>query len=76
VFAEFRRVVRTLESEDKVFISDRKLVKLYKVIRTRAFLFHGGAVRTDDLSLLGYAGNRRQELGAVQEKVKALLALG
>jgi MoxR-like ATPase len=76
VFAEFRRVVRTLETEDKVFISDRKLVKLYKVIRTRAFLFHGGAVRSDDLSLLGYSGNRRQELGVVQDKVRALLGLG
>ncbi len=72
-FAEFRRVVRTLEAEDKVFISDRKLVKLYKVIRTRAFLFHGGAVRTEDLLLLGYAGNRRGELGVVRDKVRALL---
>jgi MoxR-like ATPase len=76
VFAEFRRVVRTLETEDKVLISDRKLVKLYKVIRTRAFLFHGGAVQTPDLGLLAYAGNRRHELPAVAEKVRALLGLG
>ena len=76
VFAEFRRVVRTLETEDKVLVSDRKLVKLYKVIRTRAFLFHGGAVQTPDLALLAYAGNRRHELPAVAEKVRALLGLG
>ncbi len=75
-FAEFRRVVRTLETEDKVLVSDRKLVKLYKVIRTRAFLFHGGAVQTPDLGLLAYAGNRRHELPAVAEKVRALLGLG
>jgi MoxR-like ATPase len=75
VFAEMRRVVRTLETEDKVFVSDRKLVKLYKVIRTRAFLFHGGAVQTQDLGLLAYAGNRRHELPAVAEKVRALLGL-
>jgi hypothetical protein len=42
VFAEFRRIVRTLETEDKVLVSDRKLVKLYKVIRTRAFLLRAG----------------------------------
>jgi MoxR-like ATPase len=71
-----RRVVRTLETEDKVFVSDRKLVKLYKVLRTRAFLFHGGAVQTPDLVLLSYCGNRRHELPAVQEKVRALLGLG
>lgn len=76
VFAEMRRVVRTLETEDKVFVSDRKLVKLYKVLRTRAFLFHGGAVQTPDLILLSYCGNRRHELPAVQEKVRALLGLG
>ena len=76
VFAEFRRIVRSLETEDKVLVSDRKLVKLYKVIRTRAFLFHGGAVQTPDLALLAYAGNRRHELPAVAEKVHALLGMG
>lgn len=76
VFAEFRRVVRALEVEDRVFVSDRKLVKLYKVIRARAFLFHGGAVQPPDLGLLCFAGNRRHELGPVAEKVRALLGLG
>jgi len=76
VLAEMRRVVRTLETEDKVFVSDRKLVKIYKVIRTQAFLFHGGAVQTPDLGLLAYVGNRRHELPAVAEKVRALLGLG
>jgi MoxR-like ATPase len=76
VFAELRRVIRTLETEDKVLVSDRKLVKLYKLIRTRAFLFHGGAVQTPDLALLAYAGNRSHELPAVAEKVRALLGIG
>jgi MoxR-like ATPase len=75
VFAELRRIVRTLENEDKVFISDRKLVKLYKLIRIRAFLFHGGAVEAPDLVLLAYAGNRRHELPAVADKVYSLLGL-
>lgn len=75
VFAEFRRIVRTLESEDRVMVSDRKLVKLYKLLRTRAFLHHGGAVESQDLLLLCYCGNRRHELPAVQEKVRALLGL-
>jgi MoxR-like ATPase len=75
VFAELRRLVRTLEMEDKVFISDRKLVKLYKLIRTHAFLFHGGVVQTHDLRLMAYSGNRRGELTAVSEKVHALLGL-
>lgn len=75
VFAEFRRVIRALELEDKVVVSDRKAVKLYKLIRTRALLVHGGAVRHDDLGLLAYVGNRRHELAPVAAKVRALLAL-
>jgi MoxR-like ATPase len=73
VFAEFRRIVRTLETEDRVLLSDRKLIKLYKLLRTRAFLFHGGAVQAPDLALLAYTGNRRHELPAVAAKVRALL---
>ena len=65
VFAEMRRIVRALETEDKVMVSDRKLVKLYKVIRTQAFLNHGGAVQHADLGLLAYVGNRRDELPVV-----------
>jgi len=75
VFAEMRRIVRALETEDKVFVSDRKLVKIYKLIRTRAFLMHGGAVETSDLELLAYVGNHRHELSVVSEKVHALLGL-
>ena len=74
-FAELRRVVRALETEDKILVSDRKLIKLYKLIRTRAFLFHGGAVDTPDLKLCGYIGNRRHEVPAVQAKVATLLGL-
>ena len=75
VFAEMRRIVRALETEDKVLVSDRKLVKLYKLIRTKAFLDHGGAVQPSDLSLLAYVGNRRDELAVVSAKVKALLGI-
>ena len=74
-FAELRRLVRALETEDKILVSDRKLVKLYKLIRTRAFLFHGGAVDTPDLALCAYVGNRRHELSAVAHKVRTLLGL-
>jgi MoxR-like ATPase len=76
VFAEMRRVVRALEVEDKVFISDRKLVKMCKLLRTAAFLDHGGAVTEYDLRLLAYLGNHRHELAPVREKVHALLGLG
>lgn len=73
VFREFQRLVKTLVREDKIFISDRKLVKLYKLLRIRAWLFSGGVVGLDDLRLLAYLGESHQEMALLREKVPALL---
>ena len=76
VFDLFKRVIRTLERENRVVVSDRKVIKLYQLIRARALLFHGGQVRRDDLVLLRYVGDRNEEFAAIREKVDALLRLG
>lgn len=73
VFREFQRLVKTLVREDRVFISDRKLVKLYKLFRLRAWLLSGGTVTRDDLRLLAYLGETHQEIELLREKVPALL---
>jgi len=75
LFILFKRVVKTLATEDRLEISDRKVVKLYKLIKTRALLFHGGVVTKDDLSLLRYIPNRLQDFGPVADKVNQLLRL-
>jgi MoxR-like ATPase len=73
VFREFQRLVKTLVREDRIFISDRKLVKLYKVLRVRAWLLTGGTVNRDDLRLLAYLGETNQEMDLLREKVPSLL---
>ena len=73
VFREFQRLVKTLVREDRIFISDRKLVKLYKVLRVRAWLLTGGTVNRDDLKLLAYLGETNQEMDLLREKVPSLL---
>jgi MoxR-like ATPase len=73
VFREFQRLVKTLVREDRIFISDRKLVKLYKLLRIRSWLFSGGTVSKDDLILLTYLGETHQEMALLREKVPALL---
>lgn len=72
---EFRRVVRTLSREDEVFISDRKLVKLYRLLRARAWIHHGGAVEREDLRLLAYLGESKEEMDLLEDKVPRLLGL-
>jgi MoxR-like ATPase len=76
VFDLFKRIIRTLEREHRVVISDRKVIKIYQLIRSRALLFHGGAVRREDLLLLRYTGDRNEDFAPLREKVDALLRLG
>lgn len=73
---EMRRVARALAREDGVHVSDRKLVKLYRLIRAHAWLFHGGAVERSDLMLLSYLGDTREQADLLEEKVPRMLGLG
>jgi MoxR-like ATPase len=73
VFTEFQRLVKVLVREDRVFISDRKLVKLYKLFRVRSWLLTGGTVTRDDLRLLAYLGETQQEIELLRNKVPQLL---
>lgn len=75
VMREFRRVIRTLVREDQVFVSDRKLIKLYRLLRTRAWIVHGGSVEREDLQLLTYLGETREEIDVLEEKVPRLLGI-
>ena len=75
VFREFQRLVKTLAREDKIFISDRKLVKLYKLLRVRSWLFSGGTVTRDDLKLLTYLGETIAEIEHLNQKVPLLLGM-
>jgi len=72
---ELRRVLKTLVREDGVFVSDRKVVKLYRLLRTHAWITHGGAVERADLKLLSYLGETRDEIDLLEEKVPRLLGL-
>ncbi len=73
IFREFQRLVKTLVREHRIFVSDRKLVKLYKLMRIRAWLFSGGTVTRDDLKLLTYLGETHQEMALLREQVPILL---
>lgn len=71
----FKRILKTLEKEDGIEISDRKVVKLYRLLRARAFLFHGGVIQKSDLVILRYIPNRAQDFQIIREKVDRLLRL-
>lgn len=70
---EMQRLIKVLVKEDNVFVSDRKIIKLYRLLRTKAWLTHGGTVEKQDLSLLAYLGETRDEIALLAEKVPQLL---
>jgi MoxR-like ATPase len=72
---ELRRVLKTLVREDNVFVSDRKIIKLYRLLRTRAWVLHGGTVEREDLSLLSFLGETKDEIDLLETKVPQLLGL-
>jgi MoxR-like ATPase len=69
---EFRWIIQSLRHEDGVFISDRSIIKLYRLVRTRAWITHGGAVERDDLRLLACVAGGGAD---VRERVEQLLGL-
>lgn len=75
VLRELQRVLKTLVREDNVFVSDRKVIKLYRLLRTRAWLHHGGTVEREDLSILSYLGETKDEVDLLEQKVPQLLGL-
>lgn len=69
---EFRWIIQSLRHEDGVFISDRSIIKLYRLVRTRAWITHGGTVERDDLRLLAYVSGGGPD---VRQRVDQLLGL-
>ena len=72
-FEDFERLIRRLEREDRVFISDRKLIKLYKLLTTVAWLRDEEDLSPQTLQLLSYIGNTTDEMHILAEKVPLLI---
>ncbi|MBA2664500.1 MAG: AAA family ATPase [Bradymonadaceae bacterium] len=73
VYRLFVRVLKSLEREFRFEVSDRKVIKLYKLIRTRAFLLHGGVAQKSDLTLLRYIADRLDDMEPMREAVDRML---
>ncbi len=65
----YKTLIAVLADELKVEITDRKLIKLYKLIVTQAFLFNGGRVTREELKILRYCGNNFADV----QKIKSFI---
>jgi MoxR-like ATPase len=69
---EFRWIIQSLRHEDGVFVSDRSVIKLYRIVRTHAWIAHGGHVERSDLRLIAYVSGGGPE---VRQRVEQILGL-
>ena len=73
VLATFRTLVETMAREHRIFVSDRKVVKLYKLLRAKAWLERSGEVLRSDLGLLAYLGNTLEQLAVLRHRIPQYL---
>lgn len=71
----FLNLLETLAREHRVFISDRKVVKLYKLLRARAWLERNSEIKKEDLGLLACLGDTMEQLALLRQKVPQYLGL-
>lgn len=69
----FKTLITVLSDELKVEITDRKLIKLYKLVVTQAFLFNGGRVTKDDLKILRFCGNNFTDVQKIKTYIEERL---
>jgi MoxR-like ATPase len=69
----FQHLLKTLTREDRIYISDRRIYKLYKLMRARAWLYGALSIRIADLILLSYLGESREEMLLLRDKVPVLI---
>ena len=70
----FKAIISVLADELKVEITDRKLIKLYKLIMTQAFIFNGGNVTREELKILCYCGNNFSDVRKIKDYIEERLA--
>jgi MoxR-like ATPase len=72
----FKTLIAVLADELKVEITDRKVIKLFKLILTQAFIFNGGRVTREELKILRYCGNNFSDMqkirGYIEERLNTL----
>ena len=69
----FFHLILSLEKDLHVHVSDRKIVKITNLIIAHAFVFRGGTVQRDDLSILKYIANTKDEIQPIYDFIQQRL---
>ena len=75
VMAEWRQLITAFEVDLGLYVSDRKLVRLYRLLRGAALLDGRSAVQRRDLFLIRYLAQRPGEYELLTERLERALDL-
>ena len=67
------RTLATFKKDLNVFISDRKVIKIYKLLRAHAFLFGSGVADLADLRVLKFVGEEDEDFDRLRAAVDDIL---
>jgi len=66
-------IITTLKNDLKIFISDRKIIKIYKLLRYHSFLKGNGDITKESLQILKYIGEEDEDFDRLKKTVGELL---
>lgn len=69
----FKTLISVLVNELNVEITDRKVIKLFKLVMTQAFIFNGGKVTKKELGILKYCGNSFSDVQKIKSYIEERL---
>lgn len=75
VMMEWRQLITAFELDLGLYVSDRKLIRLYRLLRGAALLDGRSAVRREDLLLLRFLAQRPDEHELLTERLERALDL-
>lgn len=72
-YLEFKRLLKHIIHDFEIELSDRKILKMYKLLRTSALIRRGGTVQSEDFYLLTHLGNDEEEINLLKEKIPSII---
>ena len=67
------KTLAMLKNDLGIFISDRKVIKIYKLLRTHAFLYGTGEIQLSSLGVLKYVGEEDEDFDRLRDTVRDVL---
>ena len=70
---EFKKILKHIKHDLEITVSDRKFIKIYKLIRARALFQRGGGVEAEDFKIMTHLGNSEEEIETLRDELQTIV---